>query len=181
MTQTKEDRAAYKKAWIETNPEKDKEHQKRYREANKEKRAASYKAWYEANKEKKAAYSQAWREANKGYDEAWYEVNKEKKAAKSKAYREANPEKFNALYAKRRAAKIQRTPAWLTKEHLEDIELTYSHSRQLQELTGVAYHVDHIVPLQGESISGLHVPWNLQVITATENMSKSNKWEDQVA
>ena len=49
---------------------------------------------------------------------------------------------------------------------------------RMSETTGERYVVDHIVPLQGETVSGLHVPWNLRVITQVENLAKSNKLVD---
>ena len=114
------------------------------------------------------------------FTEHWSSPEKWKKsnvnAEDRKKYRANNPDKFRSYYAKRRAAKLQRTPPWLTKEHLQQIESVYELAKRLTDETGVMYHVDHIVPLRGEFVSGLHVPWNLRAIPATENRSKSNQF-----
>jgi len=68
-------------------------------------------------------------------------------------------------------------PKWLTDDHLFMIEEIYELRDLRSELTGVVHHVDHIVPLRGQNCCGLHVPWNLQVISAMDNLSKSNSIE----
>ena len=151
---------AYGKAYREANPDK----VKAYREANPDKIIAQTKAYREANSDKAKARRKAYREANP-----------DKVKARRKAYREANPDKSNAAAAKWRAKKFHATPSWLTNQDLEQIKFFYSLAKDMESLTGTKYHVDHIVPLQGRNVSGLHVPWNLQVITATNNRSKSNK------
>jgi len=85
-----------------------------------------------------------------------------------------HPEQKNADTAKRRAAKLQRTPLWLTLEHHKQIGQFYWEAAEVSKLVGEFYHVDHIVPLQGKTVSGLHVPWNLQILHAKENLSKGN-------
>jgi hypothetical protein len=86
----------------------------------------------------------------------------------------AHPDQKNADTAKRRAAKLQRTPLWLTPEHHKQIGQFYWEAADVSKLVGEFYHVDHIVPLQGKTVSGLHVPWNLQILHAKENLSKGN-------
>lgn len=73
----------------------------------------------------------------------------------------------------RHSKKLQRTPTWLNSGHLFEVESIYKYCGALRSI-GLDYHVDHIVPLRGKTVSGLHVPWNMQVITATENISKGN-------
>lgn len=103
-----------------------------------------------------------------------YEENKEHIRTQQKEYREANPDKNRAKEARRRASKLNATPTWLTDEQKAHINRTYKLAQMMQEITGDKYHVDHIVPLQGKNVCGLHVPQNLQVLRADLNLSKSN-------
>ena len=80
-------------------------------------------------------------------------------------YRESGQKKAGS--AKRRAAKLERTPAWADLKKIKEI---YKNCPEV-------YHVDHIIPLQGATVSGLHVETNLQYLTAEENMRKGNRFE----
>ena len=82
-----------------------------------------------------------------------------------------------AIQAARNAAKLNATPAWLTESQIQEINSLYAESRRLSSATGVEHHVDHIVPLRGRTVCGLHVPWNLRVVTAEFNRRKSNTVE----
>jgi len=70
-----------------------------------------------------------------------------------------------------------RTPRWLIRDHHKEIYVFYLESAKLTKEIGIFYHVDHIIPLQGENVSGLHVPWNLQILTNSENTKKGNKFD----
>lgn len=63
-------------------------------------------------------------------------------------------------------------PPWLTDAHRGEIRAIYQQAAMMVEMTGIAHHVDHYYPLKGKTVCGLHVPWNLRVVTARENQEK---------
>lgn len=90
-----------------------------------------------------------------------------------KGHYRANKSAYLAKWAKRRAQSIQATPKWAD---LKAIDAIYAEAARQTEETGIQHEVDHIVPLQGKTVCGLHVGWNLQILTQKANRSKSNKW-----
>jgi len=123
------------------------------------------------------AYLERYPEKHKAYIRQYYINNKEKRNLAAKNWQLLNPHKNAAKQKRREAAKLSRTPKWLKPEHYEEINNLYWLAADLQKVSGEKYHVDHIVPLQGKNISGLHVPWNLQILPADMNCSKSNSFE----
>ena len=144
--------------------------------AYRDKEKARQKAYYEANKDKVKAQKKAYREANKDKIKAYREANKDKVKAQKKAYYEANSAKYieRATFRKKLLNKLQR-PSWYNSKLVNKI---YNECHKLNKIAGfIKYHVDHIVPLQGKNVSGLHVQGNLEIILASANLSKSNKFE----
>jgi hypothetical protein len=109
--------------------------------------------------------------------QAWRESNRDLQNALCKQWRDAHPEKCAAYVRNRQAAKLQRTPPWLTINDLQRIEDFYLEAIRRTQETGTRWHVDHIIPLRGKKVSGLHVPENLQVIPAKDNQRKTNSYE----
>ena len=101
----------------------------------------------------------------------------EKRRARSD-YKDRNVDVVRADTSVRKRRHREATPKWLTKEERLQMRELYVQARKLTTVTGERYVVDHIVPLRGESVCGLHVPWNLRVITQDENLKKSNKLVD---
>jgi len=101
----------------------------------------------------------------------------EDKKRYKKAHKIANTEYYKVLTSLRRRRHKNATPQWLTYSQKRDIKNLYVQAVTLSRITGVQYVVDHEIPLNGEQVCGLHVPWNLRVITQEENLVKSNKHE----
>ena len=107
----------------------------------------------------------------------WKAEHKDRVKQTSKMHAKNNSDQYAAKTAKRRAAQLQRTPKWLTESDLRIIEAKYSLAAMFTRETGIIHHVDHIIPLQGKKVSGLHVFSNLRVIPGEENVKKSNKYQ----
>ena len=164
---------------------KDKNKQKAYAHQywleNKASESTRIKSWKLENKEKLKQQAKEYNETNKEkiaiQKQEYYLRTKESRALYAKKYAMNNPHVINKTTAKRKAAKLDRTPLWLTEDDLWVINEIYELAAIRTGLYGFSWHVDHIIPLQGRLVSGLHVPSNMQVIPATENHRKNNKYK----
>lgn len=147
-------------------PGKFHERDKRWRLANPEKEKARGKKYRELHKTEWSIKSVNWQKNNPG-----------RVAAIKRAFNQRYPERINAQNALRKAQQLRATPQWLSQQHHEQIRAFYRHAIALSKQTWIEHHVDHIIPLRGKRVRGLHVPWNLQVITATENHKKNNRFD----
>lgn len=143
------------------------------------KRRESQKAYRLRNLEKRREATRAWRRNNPTARRDYYNKNKERILQVTGLYRKNNSGRVNSWTRTRQAAKLLRTPKWLTSEHLKQIEQFYIDAKDLQWLSDPTdiLTVDHIIPLQGKIVSGLHVPWNLQILPMSMNSSKGTRYE----
>ena len=162
----------YARKWRNEN----KEYLKDYYQENKEHLKECNRKYHQENKEYRKECNRKYRQENKEYFKDYYQENKEYKKECNRKWAEENPDKVNAIKARRRARKLRATPKWLTQEQDLEIKLIYKTARELEDMDGVKRHVDHIVPLKGKDVRGLHVPWNLQILTAEQNLSKNNSY-----
>ncbi len=151
------------------------------------------KAWYENNKEKAADASKKWRcnhkERVKEGQRNLHHANPERAAAKrrraycagreqyleyAKRVKLENRVFYTQLQRLREAKRSQAFPLWANRKKMNAI---YREARRLEQEDGIKRHVDHIVPLVHPLVSGLHCEFNLQILTATENVMKHNKFE----
>ena len=150
------------------------------------------KAEWEQGNKTRAEYFRSYNKSEAGQKakKEYYERNRQEVIARAQArdtatvtrykteYKQRNPDLYKELVSLRRRRFRLATPKWLTAEQRLEIRLKYRLAIELSRSTGVRHAVDHIIPLQGDSVCGLHVPWNLTVLTQDENLKKSNKLVD---
>jgi hypothetical protein len=138
-----------------------------YRAANRVRLAEKQRAYYQQNRD--ACITQA---------KAYAAGNRERVNENSRRWRERNKAKVLALTNARRAAKDQRTPAWDAELTALAVVEAHDLATRREAVTGFSWHVDHVIPLRGKTVCGLHVWSNLAVIPAAINVRKNNKLLD---
>ncbi len=173
-------RAEYLKQWRVNNPGRNAALCAKWTAENRDyklKLLAEYRAKPE-NAEKARLKAKQWYSENKERALAWEAANREKRQEQSKLrhqrryetdaqYREYCRQHGRVTRAKRRAAEA----ANLAKSYATEIKRIYARCPE-------GHEVDHIVPLLGKNVSGLHVPWNLQYLPVKANRSKGNKLKE---
>lgn len=169
---------------------------KKFKAKNPTKHSAESKKYYQENKErlavakctrrrtdvawvaKEAAEAAQRRKANPALfairGQEWRKANVDRCNSNAQRWRKENPGRVAANKANRRARKARATPSWAD---LAAVKKIYDLSAAITKLTGVQHEVDHIYPLHGRLVSGLHVGSNLQVLTKVENNKKRNKYD----
>ena len=168
------DRArAYARTYYEKHKEVVLVRMRNFYEENKGRLKQKSADYFRCNREKALASGALYRKKNRATVLARkaddYQKNKVARLVAAAAYKKAHPEKCNAGKAKRRACKLLATPRWADLNAINDVYLEASYMQM---------HVDHIIPLQGITVCGLHVWDNLQLLTASENSSKNNRFHN---
>lgn len=128
----------------------------------KDKNPGAYANWIAENRERK----------RKGFSQ-WRLINKDRCAKNFARWAKENPGRLAAKSMKRHAAKLKATVPWANHAAIRGI---YREAAALTRATGEPHHVDHIVPLQGKNVCGLHCEQNLQILTRFQNISKHNRF-----
>lgn len=173
MTINKKTTSGYSSWCLLCNNLYNKKYSKDYYNENKDIINEKSRVYYKNNKSKILELQKEYNSNNTDYIKEYQKIYRENNYDKIKELKKnyystekgRNQNKYST--AKRRAEKIKRTPKWADLEKI----------REIYKKCPDGHHVDHIIPLQGKLVSGLHVEDNLQYLTAKENLSKSNKFE----
>jgi hypothetical protein len=151
-----------------------------WRIANPEKHSASMQKWIENNRKLHGTRVKRWQAANKDKvredAKAWVAANPDKVKAKALRHVKKYPEAYTARSVASVARRAKRVPQWLTPDDRWVMKEAYDLAKLRTRMFGFIWEVDHIIPLRGKTVSGLHVPTNLQVIPKIDNRNKRNHY-----
>ena len=164
-----------KKEYYHNNFDTIAEKKKLYYNDNRDKSLSDMKNYYTNNKEYFKSKSDNFYANNPNWKKDYRIKNKDRIKKWQKEWTKKNSDLCNFHSTNRRATIMMAMPNWLTDDDLIELKNMYKESKRITNETGVMHHVDHIFPLKGEDSCGLHVPWNLRVITETDNISKGNR------
>jgi hypothetical protein len=153
--------------WRNKNPERNVELKANAYQRHKEHYDLLNRNWVSEHKLERNAISQT-----------YYQKNIEIHMVRVRDWKRRNPWATNEIRMRYVSSKLSATPQWLTGEQIEQMRNIYRHAIDCRMVSGQKYQVDHIVPLQGENVCGLHVPWNLQVLPVDLNTKKANRHDD---
>lgn len=174
MKETKS-RKEESRLYYQRNKEAIKARVKAYREANREKVLAK-KREYSKKVQKEDWWRDKWSEKRRRQAITWRNKNPDKVKAYNKKYKKENSELCSKIARRRISSQRGQTPKWLTSDQKIQLQEFSQLTKALNKQAGRrAFTVDHIIPLNGENVCGLHVPWNLQILSIEDNASKSNK------
>lgn len=150
----------------------------KWQEANPGKLAKSNAQWLANNRERKAASNAKWCAEHAEHlatvKSKWRKENRERITEMAAKWRAANLAKRRAQQMQRKAGQFARTPQWADKTA---IEMICRAALVAQATFAQSVHVDHVIPMRGRLVSGLHVPHNLQLLFAKDNCVKQNRFE----
>lgn len=158
----------YWQAYRKVRAEKIRERERENRERNRERNRKASEKYRLSNIEKTRASVCASQKKNPDRKRQWAVQNHEKRKQISSAWAKRNSDYIVALKKRVRQA----TPPWADRKAIRDI---YRRMREVSARSGVPHDVDHVIPINGKTVCGLHVPNNLRILTAKENRSKGNK------
>lgn len=145
---------------------------------DRDKQYAAWRKWYELNKDTHNTRVKRWQAANKDKiradAKAWVAANPDKVKAMHARHIKKHPDAYTARSVANVARRAKRTPLWLSDDDKWILRQAYGLAKLRTKIFGFVWEVDHVLPLRGNLVSGLHVPANVQVIPKVLNRAKSN-------
>ena len=163
MSITKEAKALYDREYRARNRERIAEAKRANAAANHEREQARVSAWVEANRERSREIKRGYRARNPDADKAYYEANAQKIGVRQAAYVRRHAEEYRRNVSLRRRGVSHATPPWADRKAIKAIYV---------EARATGMQVDHVIPLRGKDVCGLHVQGNLQLLTPKDNKKK---------